>query len=181
MSAGVRVRPMGRSDIGEVAAIEASVSPEPWSVALFDGEFTVDPDTRQWLVAETAAQNGATRLIGFAGMMFVGTGRGGEGHLMNLAVDLEHRRQGVAAALCARLFDLAADRGFDALTLEVRVSNRGAVELYRRFGFAPVGIRTSYYTNGDGSKEDGLIMWLHDNIDRRAERWNGARHEHESR
>ena len=45
------------------------------------------------------------------------------------------------------------------LTLEVRPSNHGAQELYRRFGFAPEGMRKLYYRDPD---EDGLIMWAHD-------------------
>ena len=88
---------------------------------------------------------------------------------MNVAVAVEHRRRGIAALLCSHAFDHAAARGFDALTLEVRRSNDAAIELYQRFGFAPVGTRRAYYTNPDGSKEDGLIMWLHDNLRRNAE------------
>jgi ribosomal-protein-alanine N-acetyltransferase len=166
---------MQRTDIDDVARIEAAVSPQPWSVSLFDGEFSVDPETRHWLVADAVDPGGSSRLVGFAGMMFVGVGGDGEGHLMNLAVDLDHRRRGVAQRLCASLFDVAADRGLDALTLEVRSSNTAAIQLYRRFGFAPVGVRTAYYRNPDGSKENGLIMWLHDNIARRSARIERSR------
>lgn len=153
---------MLRTDIPAVAEIEASVSAEPWSVALFEGEFDVAPETRQWFVAQQSDE-----IVGFAGMMFVGLSDDeGEGHLMNVAVAPAQQRRGIARTLCKALFDDAADRGFDALTLEVRLSNVGAIELYRRFGFAPVGTRKKYYTNPDGSKEDGLIMWLHDNLQR---------------
>ena len=170
---------MTLGDAAAVAAIEAVVSPEPWSLALLEGEFDVAPDTRHWVVATAIGGDEPGAIIGFAGMMFVGGGSGeGEGHLMNVAVHPDHRRGGVAAALCSAAFDHAADAGFDALTLEVRVSNRAAIELYRRFGFAPVGNRPGYYANRDGSKEDGLIMWLHDNIHRRrvaADRSEGSR------
>ena len=97
--------------------------------------------------------------------MFVdGADDGGEAHLMNVAVTPSQQRKGIARTLCRSLFDHAAERGFDAVTLEVRLSNVGAIELYRSFGFAPVGTRKDYYANSDGSKEDGLIMWLHDNL-----------------
>lgn len=165
----IRIRAMDRADVPAVAELEAAVSPEPWSVTLFEGEFSVDPESRQWFVAEQLGSD-RPRLVGFAGMMFVGRGLDGEGHLMNVAVDPDRRRRGIASRLCAQLFDVAAERGYDALTLEVRTSNRGAIDMYRRFGFAPVGVRSSYYTNADGTKEDGLIMWVHDNIARRAER-----------
>ena len=45
------------------------------------------------------------------------------------------------------------------MTLEVRVSNSGAQALYRRFGFAPVGIRRGYYIE---TGEDAIVMWAHD-------------------
>ena len=49
--------------------------------------------------------------------------------------------------------------GATALTLEVRSSNTVAQELYRRFGFAPAGVRKGYYAD---TGEDALIMWAHD-------------------
>lgn len=158
---GVVVRAMERADVPAVAAIEHAVSPEPWSVALFEGEFEVAPERRHWLVA---VDSSVDAIVGFVGMMFVGAA--GEGHLMNVAVAPDHRRRGIATLLCSCAFDHAADGGFDALTLEVRQSNGAAIELYRRFGFAPVGVRRAYYTNPDGSKEDGMIMWVHDNLER---------------
>jgi ribosomal-protein-alanine N-acetyltransferase len=66
------------------------------------------------------------------------------------------RRRGIATALLRRLLD---DTGHDAqrgYTLEVRVSNVGAIALYERFGFKPKGVRRGYYTD---NREDALIMW----------------------
>lgn len=173
----VLLRSMEPSDIATVAALEAAVSPEPWSVGLFEGEFTVDRSTRHWVVAvadgAVAGGEGAadTGIIGFAGMMFVGLGDAeAEGHLMNIAVAPVARRTGIASQLCDELFRFAAGVGVDAITLEVRVSNVGAIGLYRSFGFAPVGNRPSYYSNPDGTREDGLIFWLHDNVARTAAR-----------
>lgn len=160
MTAALVVRPMSRRDVPAAAEIEAIVSVQPWSMALFEGEFEVAPDSRHWFVALQSDV-----IIGFAGMMFVGgADEGGEAHLMNVAVTPSQQRKGIARRLCRSLFDHAAERGFDAVTLEVRLSNVGAIELYRSFGFAPVGTRKDYYVNSDGSKEDGLIMWLHDNL-----------------
>ena len=53
----------------------------------------------------------------------------------------------------------ARRRGTTALTLEVRAGNEPAKALYRRFGFAPAGIRKDYYAEVG---EDALIMWAHD-------------------
>jgi ribosomal-protein-alanine N-acetyltransferase len=50
-------------------------------------------------------------------------------------------------------------RGAHNLTLEVRMSNQGAQDLYRRFGFAAAGVRKNYYPE---TNEDALVMWVHD-------------------
>jgi ribosomal-protein-alanine N-acetyltransferase len=77
-------------------------------------------------------------------------------HVMNVAVDPDHRRRGVASGLLDRLFDLTEHQGPRAYTLEVRVSNADAIRLYERLGFRARGIRRGYYTD---NREDALIMW----------------------
>jgi ribosomal-protein-alanine N-acetyltransferase len=54
---------------------------------------------------------------------------------------------------------VARERECSHLTLEVRVSNAPAQELYRRFGFRPAGIRKNYYIE---TNEDALVMWADD-------------------
>jgi ribosomal-protein-alanine N-acetyltransferase len=76
-------------------------------------------------------------------------------HLMNVAVNPDRRREGVAGALLTRLFD-EADKPGEQYTLEVRPSNAGAIALYERFGFTRAGLRKGYYHD---NKEDALIMW----------------------
>ena len=45
------------------------------------------------------------------------------------------------------------------MTLEVRASNDAALQLYRRFGFAPAGVRKAYYSDNG---EDALVLWAED-------------------
>jgi ribosomal-protein-alanine N-acetyltransferase len=54
------------------------------------------------------------------------------------------------------LFELTAHDERRGYTLEVRVSNEGAIALYERLGFRSGGIRRGYYTD---NREDALIMW----------------------
>jgi [ribosomal protein S18]-alanine N-acetyltransferase len=77
-------------------------------------------------------------------------------HVMNVAVASDHRRRGIATTMMERLFEVTAGRGRRGYTLEVRVSNVGAVALYERLGFKPRGVRRGYYTD---NREDALIMW----------------------
>jgi ribosomal-protein-alanine N-acetyltransferase len=75
---------------------------------------------------------------------------------MNVAVDPTSRRRGIATALLERLFELTRDDARRGYTLEVRVSNAGAIRLYERLGFQARGTRRGYYTD---NREDALIMW----------------------
>jgi ribosomal-protein-alanine N-acetyltransferase len=77
-------------------------------------------------------------------------------HVMNLAVDPAWRARGVGSALLARLLEETAGDTERGYTLEVRVSNHGAIRLYERFGFRAQGVRRGYYTD---NREDALIMW----------------------
>jgi ribosomal-protein-alanine N-acetyltransferase len=77
-------------------------------------------------------------------------------HVMNVAVAPEFRRRGIARALLERVFEITTDDARRGYTLEVRVSNAAAIQLYERLGFEARGIRRAYYTD---NREDALIMW----------------------
>jgi len=107
-------------------------------------------DTRHCIVAE---DNGA--VVGHAGIMYVMN----EGHVTTVAVDPLWQGRRIATRLMSALCHHARTRKTSALTLEVRVSNERAISLYRRFGFAPAGVRKNYYAE---INEDALVMWAHD-------------------
>ncbi len=141
--------PMTIEHLGAVHLIDRESYPQPWSLSLWRQELRHDT-ARRYRVAlldET--------VVGYSGLMLLA----GVGHVSTIAVDAGHRRRGIADALMTRVVADARDAGMEALTLEVRVSNRAALELYRRFGFAPSGIRPNYYSD---SNEDALVMWRHD-------------------
>lgn len=145
-----RYGPLSVDNVAEVAELEALVSPEPWSESLFAGELGMHASARNWLVL----RDGAAAVVGFGGMMFVEN----EGHLMNIAVHPDRRRNGHAADLLVRLTNDAIVRGITDITLEVRSNNDAALALYRRFGYAPAGLRRKYYVDG----QDAIIMWAND-------------------
>ena len=150
------ISPMRRRDLRHgVMDIEAVSYPRPWSQGVFESEIAqVRSGTRHYIVARSAPDGRRARIVGYAGVWLSGH----EAHVTNVAVAPETRRQGVATALMLGLADVAIARGCRSWTLEVRVSSRGAQELYRRFGFAPAGVRTRYYEN----TEDAIVMWFHD-------------------
>jgi len=141
------VVPMRRRHLRSVLRIDAAESGERWSLGLFLAELRRGDDSRCYLVAR---RDGA--VVGFAGMLYAGD----DGHVTTVATDPRHRRSGVATALLAGLAGDARRRGAHAMTLEVRASNDAALGLYRRFGFAPAGVRKGYYADNG---EDALVLW----------------------
>ena len=153
------ISPMRRRDLRNgVMAIEAVSYPRPWSQGVFESEIAqVRTGTRQYVVARRDAGGSPGRrppIVGYAGVWFSGD----EAHVTNVAVAPAVQRRGVATALMLALADEVIRHGCRSWTLEVRVSSTGAQELYRRFGFAPAGVRTRYYEN----TEDAIVMWCHD-------------------
>jgi ribosomal-protein-alanine N-acetyltransferase len=76
-------------------------------------------------------------------------------HVMNVAVDVDRRREGIASALLADLYERVDDQQA-RYTLEVRKSNAVAIHLYEREGFRAAGMRRRYYQDNG---EDAVIMW----------------------
>ncbi len=144
------VSPMRRSHIDDIMPIETSVYPRPWTPGVFADELReMARGTRHYLVAHIGRD-----LVGYAGMIYMEDGA----HVTNIAVHPQQRRRGIATELLLDLAWEARRVGAGAMTLEVRDSNRSAQELYRRFGFVPVGVRPKYYENRD----DAIVMWCHD-------------------
>ena len=146
----LRIEPLRRRHVPAVARIERLTSTNPWSADLFRGELALPEETRAYRVARLDG-----RLVGYGGLMFVLD----EAHVTTLSVHPDHQGQGIGTRLLAALVRDALDRGTRALTLEVRASNEAAQALYRRFGFAPAGIRKNYYAEVG---EDAVILWAHD-------------------
>ncbi len=142
------IAPMRRRHLRGVVAIERQANPRPWSLRLFEGELKM-PTSRLYLVALDAHE-----VSGYVGLMITLD----EGHITNIAVHPDRRRQHIATMMLLVLMRQAMERNVADVTLEVRMGNNAAQDLYRRFGFAPGGVRKNYYAE---SGEDALIMWAH--------------------
>jgi len=152
-ASAVDIRRLTFADLPQVTAIERRAFTTPWSLAMFVLELSKPSGV--CLAAETG--DGAEReLVGYLICSRYDT----VWHIMNVAVDPDRRRHGIATALLtALLADVgAANGGHDGsqLTLEVRRSNTGAIALYERFGFRSAGVRRRYYQDNG---EDAVIMW----------------------
>ncbi len=141
---------MTLADVDDVAEIERQSFPIPWSRAAF-----VDELTRNERALYIVVRDESGTAAGYGGMWLVCE----EAHVTNVAVRSDRRRRGAGTAIMIALMGMAQARGASRMTLEVRVSNRPAQELYRRLGFVPAGVRPRYYMD---NREDALIMWLDD-------------------
>jgi [ribosomal protein S18]-alanine N-acetyltransferase len=141
----VRIRALGLYDLDAIERIEQRAYQTPWSRSMFASE----------LAKPTSICLGAfegSELVGY----IINSRYVDAWHVMNVAVDLERRRRGIATMLLERLFELTGDDERRGYTLEVRVSNGDAIKLYESLGFEARGIRRGYYTD---NREDALIMW----------------------
>ena len=141
----LRVRPLELRDLSAIEAIEKRAYPTPWSRSMFASE----------LAKPTSICLGAfegDRLVGYT----INSRYVDAWHVMNVAVDPDYHRRGIATALLNHLFDLTAADERRGYTLEVRVSNHEAIRLYEKLGFVERGLRRGYYTD---NREDAIIMW----------------------
>jgi ribosomal-protein-alanine N-acetyltransferase len=150
----VQIVPMRRRHLRSVLKIEQEVYPRPWSASLFLSELALR-STRAYYVARNGRE-----VVGYAGLMMTVD----DGHVTTIAVDPRWHRHKIGTRLLLVLAREGIARGATSLTLEVRMTNKGAQELYRRFGFGPVGVRKNYYQEVN---EDALVMWAHE-VDRPA-------------
>jgi len=149
------ITPMRRRHLRRVMRIEAVTYERHWTRSVFESELDqVGRGGRHYVVARSDGD-----IVGYAGLWVVAGGSvPTEAHITNIVVDEANRRRGVASALMCHLGRVARAEGATAWTLEVRATATGAHELYRRFGFAPAGVRRGYYENGT----DAVVMWCHE-------------------
>jgi ribosomal-protein-alanine N-acetyltransferase len=140
------IRRLTIGDLSAIERIEQRVYPTPWSRSMFAGELAKPSSVSLGAFDDNGVLTGYLIVSRYVDAW----------HVMNIAVDLEARRSGVASRLLETLFELTAGDARRGYTLEVRVSNREAIALYERFGFTTSGVRRGYYTD---NREDARIMW----------------------
>jgi ribosomal-protein-alanine N-acetyltransferase len=140
----LQIRPLSYADLPQVIAIERRAFPTPWSLAMFVLELSKPSGI---CLAATRGQ----RIVGYTVCSRYDT----VWHVMNVAVDPDERRQGIATALLTELYERVEDPNA-RYTLEVRRSNQVAIDLYERDGFKAAGVRRRYYQDNG---EDAVIMW----------------------
>jgi ribosomal-protein-alanine N-acetyltransferase len=149
MTEQIELVPMRRRDLKRIMAIEEVVYPEPWSHGVFVSELALRRG-RAYRVARIGRE-----IVGYVGLMFVED----EAHITTIAVAPQHQRHGIGTQIMLGAVRIARGEHARRISLEVAVGNTRAQALYRRFGFAPIGVRKKYYQL---TGEDAYVMWAYD-------------------
>jgi len=145
----LRLEKLRRRDLRHLLPIEARVFPEPWSVEVFNSELALRKGRLY-----RGAWDGQV-MAGYIGFMIVDD----EAHMTTIATSPPYQRSGIASTLIIDCIRTLLAQGVKHLSLEVAANNDPAQTLYRRFGFAPVGVRRNYYPV---TGQDALVMWAYD-------------------
>ena len=143
-TAAIEVRRLTYADLPQVVAIERRAFATPWSLAMFVLELSKPSGI--CLAAEVEGEIVGYLICSRYDLVW---------HIMNVSVDPDFRRQGIATAMLDALFERVGDPD-GQFTLEVRRSNTGAYALYEALGFKAAGIRRRYYADNG---EDAIVMW----------------------
>ncbi len=142
------IREMMQDDVDEVCKLEKEAFSMPWHKQSFI-EMTQNKDAL-YLVAVNTDTN---QVVGCCGLRNIAQ----EGDISNVVVEKDFRKQGIASNLLKNIIELGQERfHIKEFTLEVRVSNNLAIQLYQKHGFKSEGIRKKFY---EKPIEDAMIMW----------------------
>jgi ribosomal-protein-alanine N-acetyltransferase len=171
-----RAEPMHLQDLDAVMEIEYASFSAPWSAKAYDYELQHNANAHYFVIRAqgtgdqpvapaalsfwqrcfararmNATPNGRDAVVGYAGFWMMTD----EAHVSTIAAHPDWRRRGVGELLLLALIEAASELGARIVTLEVRVSNQLAQDLYRKYGFEIVGERKNYYSDNG---EDAFIM-----------------------
>lgn len=143
-----RVRRMEAGDLEQVARLEQLCFSEPWSYGLLESGIYSPYDV--YFVFEQDGQ-----ILAYCDLRILA----GEGEIQRIAVLPGRRRLGLGRKMMDAMVESARAGGVSAISLEVRIGNLAARNLYEAYGFVAEAVRKGYYRN---PQEDALIMWKRD-------------------
>ena len=145
------IRSMTKEDIPQIARIEKMVFPSPWSEAAFRSELNDNAMAAYLVLTEEARSK---EVLAYGGLWKIFD----EGHITNIAVRPQDQGKKLGKMILHAMIQWAWANELSHVTLEVRINNEKAINMYKKAGFEDAGIRPGYYDDGG---EDAIIMWLH--------------------
>jgi ribosomal-protein-alanine N-acetyltransferase len=164
------IKPLRLDDVPQVMAIERESFPLPWPERAYRYEITQNKTSHYVVLRRATEQHPESRwqpwkrlwtrdnhssILGYGGFWLIA----GEAHISTLAVMPDQRKRGLGELLLWSMLKRATAMAAFEATLEVRVSNHAAQNLYRKYDFERVGRRRRYYQDNG---EDAWIMTVSD-------------------
>lgn len=148
-TAAIHVRGMTMADLKAVIDIDHLSFPIPWSERTYKYELIENRSSYMHVVE--IQENQIQKVVGYVGFWFIVD----EAHISTLAVHPDYRGQGIGELLLQTALEDAERLDARIMTLEVRISNQAAINLYRKYDFKVVGSRPRYYRDNN---EDAILM-----------------------
>jgi ribosomal-protein-alanine N-acetyltransferase len=143
------LRRMAEKDLPFVMEIETLSYPNPWHLSSFKGEIENRPISNPYVIVYKPLE----KLIGYVIYWHIRN----EVQISNIAISPEYRGRGVGERALRWVINDIREKGVEFIFLEVRPSNLPARYLYKKMGFAMLGLRKGYYRN---PSEDAIVMGL---------------------
>ncbi len=144
---------INNQDWAQILAIENQIYPKPWPLKTMQ-----DCQKAGYQCIKGCFESKADKIVCYAFLM-IGFE---ESNLLNISVNPEFQRLGVASKLLQHLLLISRINQAKIMWLEVRQSNTAAINLYEKFEFKQIGLRKNYYqyTNESGKKikEHAILM-----------------------
>ena len=141
------LRPLKTHDIPKVLTIERQMYSYPWSEGIFKDCLKIGYSN--WAFIKDGQ---------FVGYVILSVAVG-EAHILNICLDPAYQGKGLGRQFLKEVLIIAKKKNANSVLLEVRPSNKAAVQLYKTAGFKQIGKRKNYYQAADG-KEDALVLSL---------------------
>ena len=150
----VLVEPMRVQDISYIELLEQACFPSPWSGDTYRNELAHNRLSSYWVLRPAPGEaDELPPILAYGGYWLMGQ----EAHIVTIATHPNYRRRGFGRRLLQEMIERAHAAGAIEITLEVRVGNHTAQEMYKKMGFLAVGVRKKYYHDNG---EDALLMTL---------------------
>ena len=144
MTLNIKLENMSEGHIEHIVKIENECFSEPWT---YNGLLSELNNENSYFIVATINNT----VVGYAGMHCIL----GDCYITNVAVLLPYRKMHIGTTLVKSLIEYANSKNFNFISLEVRISNEVAYDLYKTLGFVEVGIRKNFYKK---PVEDAIIM-----------------------
>ncbi len=139
------IRLMMIEDITQVLELEKQLFTSPWSEDDFKYELELNPFSSIFIEEQDH------KIIGYVGIWVIYE----QAQITTLGVDKSYQRRHIGHTLLVRAMDEAIKKHAEFMSLEVRVSNSAAQNLYKKLGFKTETIRKDYYQD---NHEDAYLM-----------------------